>query len=68
MVSAPGFLGDRVEVQALRIERGELVVDLVVQAENDPLCCPTRPVTYRFRLANNELIEITGQRRVFLPQ
>lgn len=67
-VSAPGFLGDRVDVQALRIERDELVVDLVVQGENDPLCCPTRPVTYRFRLANNELVEITGQRRVFLPQ
>lgn len=68
VVSAPGFLGDRVEVRALRIEHGELVVDLVVQGENDPLCCPTRPVTYRFRLANNELVEITGQRRVFLPQ
>lgn len=68
VVSAPGFLGDRVEVRALQIERAELIVDLVVQAENDPLCCPTQPVTYRFRLANNELVEITGQRRVFLPQ
>lgn len=67
-VSAPGFLGDRVEVQALRIEHGTLVVDLIVQGENDPLCCPTRPVTYRFRLANNELVETTGQRRVYLPQ
>ena len=49
---------DAVEVRRQvvdEIERGEVVVDLVVQGENDPLCCPTQPVTYRFRLANDEL-------------
>lgn len=68
LVSPPAFLGDRVDVNDLRVERGEVVVDLVVQGENDPLCCPTQPVTYRFRLANNELVETTGQRRVYLKE
>lgn len=68
-ISPPAFLGDRVDVNALRIDRGEVVVDLVVQGENDPLCCPTQAVTYRFRLAGAEgLVETTGQRRVYLKQ
>ncbi|MFZ5755364.1 MAG: hypothetical protein ACOY3X_00505 [Pseudomonadota bacterium] len=67
-VSPPAFLGDRVDVTALRIEHGEVVADLVVQGENDPLCCPSVPVTYRFRLAGNALTETSGQRRVFLKQ
>lgn len=65
-VSAPGALGDRVVVNDLRIERDEIVVDLVVQRDTDPLCCPTLPVTYRFRLAGNELVELSGARRLHL--
>lgn len=68
-MSAPVLLGDRVDVNALRIERGEIVVDLVVQGENDPLCCPSQPVTYRFRMAGRDgIVETTGQRRVYLRQ
>lgn len=68
VVSAPALLGDRVEVNDLRIERGEIVTDLVVQGADDPLCCPTQAVTYRFRLVGNALTEITGQQRVFLKE
>ena len=68
VVSAPGFLGDRVEVEDLRIEHGDIVVDLVVQGDNDPLCCPTQHVTYRFRLSGNALVETTGQQRVYLRE
>ncbi|MFZ5724127.1 MAG: hypothetical protein ACOY33_10770 [Pseudomonadota bacterium] len=67
-VSAPALLGDRVEVNALRIEQHDIVVDLLVQGENDPLCCPTQAVTYRFRLVAGELIETTGRQRVYLKQ
>lgn len=67
-VSPPAFLGDRVDVNALRIERGQVVVDLVVQGPDDPLCCPTQAVTYRFRLANDGLVETSGQQRVYLGQ
>lgn len=66
LVSAPGALGDRVVINGLRIERDEVVVDLVVQSETDPLCCPTLPVSYRFRLAGNELVELSGARRLHL--
>lgn len=66
LVSAPGALGDRVVVNSLRIERDEIVVDLVVQSDTDPLCCPTLPVSYRFRLAGNQLVELSGARRLHL--
>ncbi len=67
-VSAPIFLGDRVDVNALRIENGEIVADLVVQDADDPLCCPTQAVTYRFKVAGQDIIETTGQRRIYLKQ
>lgn len=67
-VSPPAALGDRVVVNALRIERDTVVVDLVVQDGNDPLCCPTLPVTYRFRLQGDTLTELSGARRLHLRQ
>ncbi len=57
-VSIPAFLGDRVVVNELRIEQNTIVVDLIVQGANDPLCCPTLPVTWRFRLDGNSLVRI----------
>ena len=65
-VSQPGFLGDRVLVDALRIDGRDVVVDLRVQGPDDPLCCPTRATTYRFRLAGDRLVETTGNQRLYL--
>lgn len=67
-ISAPAFLGDRVEVDELRIEHGNVVVNLLVQGANDPLCCPTQRVVYRFHLSGNTLIETTGQQRIYLKE
>lgn len=66
--SQPAMLGDRVDVNDLRIEQGEAVVDLVVQGADDPLCCPSQSVTYRYRLSGDSLLEVTGQQRVYLKQ
>lgn len=68
LVSQPALLGDRVEVNELHIDNGDVVVELVVQGADDPLCCPTQHVTYRFRLSGNSLQETTGQQRVYLKQ
>jgi heat shock protein HslJ len=39
-------LGDRVGIEGLTItESGLVVVDMVAQGPNDPMCCPTMPVT-----------------------
>jgi heat shock protein HslJ len=39
-------LGDRVGIDGLTItQNGLVVVDMVAQGPNDPMCCPTMPVT-----------------------
>jgi len=65
-VSQPAALGDRVIVNDVKVANGVSVVDLTVQGNDDPLCCPTQHVVYQFRLDGNELVETTGQRRVYL--
>ena len=53
-------LGDRVRVEALRMFGEQVVVQLVVHAPQDPLCCPTQPVTRRFALKGERLIAVDG--------
>jgi len=56
-VSNALLLGDRVKVQNIVVTRGEILVDLIQQGPNDPMCCPTERATRRFRLDRDRLIE-----------
>jgi hypothetical protein len=49
-------LGDRVLVNSVKIEAGAVVLDMVVQAPNDPMCCPTLPTTQTFRPVSGGLV------------
>ena len=49
-------LGDRVLVQAMRIEKSRIILDLVVHGPNDPLCCPNQPQTQSYALASGLLL------------
>lgn len=44
------YLGDRIELNSLTIEMGEIVVEMVIQGPDDPMCCPTQEVTETFNL------------------
>jgi hypothetical protein len=48
-------LGDRVQVNSLAIQAGRVMLDMLVQGPNDPLCCPTQPVTQSYQLFVNGL-------------
>jgi hypothetical protein len=50
-------LGDRVQVNALSIQNGEIVVDMVTHGPDDPMCCPTQQVVQTFALQGEELIK-----------
>lgn len=52
------FLGDRVQVDRIRIADGEIRLDLTMHGPGDPMCCPTLPATRLFRLIDGELREI----------
>ena len=48
-------LGDRVGVEAMRIEAGVIVLDMRVHGPNDPMCCASQFETWRFKLEDEAL-------------
>jgi len=43
------FLGDRVAVNSMKIEDGKIILDMLVHAPNDGLCCPSQTMVQSFR-------------------
>jgi hypothetical protein len=54
---ATTLLGDRVQVQSVSIEDGQIVVRLLTQGPDDPACCPTLDTIRGFSLQDNQLVE-----------
>ena len=50
-------LGDRVEINSLAIEENEIVVDMVTQGPDDPMCCPTQQVVQTYALEGESLVQ-----------
>jgi hypothetical protein len=61
---ATTLLGDRVRINDLTIEDGQIVVDLVTQGPDDPFCCPTQQMVNTYELQGDQLVlassEIVG--------
>ncbi len=53
---AQQFLGDRVAVESLRIEKGVVTLDVVRQGPDDPMCCPSQKTTLRYVLKDGKLV------------
>lgn len=51
-------LGDRVIVQSAKIENGIIIVELLTHDSGEPLCCANTKKTIRYKLVNNQLLEI----------
>jgi hypothetical protein len=43
------FLGDRVKVNSMSINAGTIILDMLVHAPNDGMCCPSQGMTQSFR-------------------
>ena len=56
-------IGDRVQVRDLRIDEGDIILDLVRPRPQDAACCPTEVVSLAFRLENGRLTEPLQQDR-----
>lgn len=55
---ASTLLGDRVDVYALEMDGSRIIVDMVRQGPNDPMCCPTEVARIIYVLGdNNQLIQ-----------
>lgn len=55
------LLGDRIQVQSMTIDGGQIIVQLKQQGPNDPLCCPTQEVENTYGLQGNRLILATSK-------
>ncbi|MEM7034716.1 MAG: hypothetical protein AAF629_34570, partial [Chloroflexota bacterium] len=53
---ATAFLGDRIKVDSIYLEQGEIVLRLKTHGPNDGLCCPTQDEEWRFILDDGALI------------
>lgn len=56
-------IDDRPQINALEIHNGEVFLDAIVHDVDDPMCCPTFPVTQTFKLigASLALVNATSQ-------
>jgi hypothetical protein len=50
-------LGDRVKIEAVKIEAGTITVNMVTHGPNDPLCCPTVKTANTFKLQGDRLVK-----------
>jgi len=50
------FIGDRVLINNIFIENGEVVLDMIIHGSEDPMCCPTQHAIQRFALQGSELV------------
>jgi heat shock protein HslJ/predicted small secreted protein len=54
-------LGDRVQINYLTIENNEIVVDMVNQGPDDPMCCPAQHVVQTYALQGDQLVQTSSQ-------
>jgi hypothetical protein len=55
---ATQFVGDREQVQAIRIDGNEITLEMVAHGPDDPMCCPTQEVTKVYQLQDDQLVEL----------
>ena len=58
---AATLLGDRVAVKSVTFAGEEIVVDMITQGPDDPMCCPTLNVIQRYALQEGELRLISSE-------
>lgn len=52
------ILGDRIIINSIAVESSEIILDMVIQGPDDPLCCPTLEKIVRYKISENKLVEI----------
>jgi heat shock protein HslJ len=58
---ATRLLGDRVQLKAVSIEDGNIVVSMITQGPDDPFCCPTLEVKQSYELQGDQLVLVSTE-------
>ncbi len=59
--SSSTYLGDRIVINSLAIDDGQIGIDMVVQGPEDPFCCPTQQVIQTYELQGDELVQVSSE-------
>ncbi|MBK8051399.1 MAG: LppP/LprE family lipoprotein [Anaerolineales bacterium] len=62
------LLGDRVEVTSLTIDSDQVVVEMVAQGPDDPMCCPTQLVRQTYTIDGDQFVQISEEVIGSVPQ
>lgn len=57
---ATAYLGDRVTIQSVSIVDDLIVVEMLTQGPDEPMCCGTMPVVQSFHLVDGTLEPVAG--------
>jgi heat shock protein HslJ len=57
---ATASLGDRAEIQALSVESGHVIIEMITHGPDDPMCCPTQLVRSTYALEDGALAEVAS--------
>ncbi len=54
-------LGDRVKIESLIFAGGEILIEMVVQGPDDPMCCPTQNVILTYEVQGDQLVQSSSR-------
>jgi len=54
-------IGDRVQIRSLRLDSGELILEVIKAGPKDAACCPTRKTRTICRLQDGHLVEASSE-------
>jgi heat shock protein HslJ len=54
-------VGDRTQIEALSIEAGQVVIEMITHGPDDPMCCPTQQVIQTYALRGDELVQVSSE-------
>ena len=55
------LLGDRTQIKSLAIQNRQIVMEIVTQGPDDPMCCPTLKVRKTYTLQDGRLVEVGSE-------
>lgn len=58
---ASTLLGDRVQINSLSPEDGQIVVDMITEGPADPMCCPAQQVVQTCELRGTDLVQTSEE-------
>ena len=55
------LLGDRTQIKSMVVQQGQIVLEVVTQGPDDPMCCPTSKVRTTYALQNDQVVEVGAE-------